>query len=241
LPRGLASDGHGHLFVSIVNDGSGSGYVSSYTMNVNGTLTAIGNFSVCTPGPCKGPIRLVANTAGTLLYSSDFFDSAVSGFTIAGNGVLSLVGGEVPVGSGTNPLGLAINPAGNVLLVVDNNAAAANVYSYTIGAGGVLTGAGVFNSGGSSPVGVTIEPTGANAFVSNGSSGNITRFALNGTTGALSGAVTTTTGTSPQFLLARFAPAPATVPAVSTWMLALLGMLLAASSVLIYRRAYSRS
>jgi hypothetical protein len=55
------------------------------------------------------------------------------------------------------------------------------------------------------------------------------------------GAVTDVT---PQFIPAWFAPAPAgisTVPTVSTWMLALLGMLLAASSILVYRRAYHRS
>jgi hypothetical protein len=54
------------------------------------------------------------------------------------------------------------------------------------------------------------------------------------------GAVTDVT---PQFIPARFAPAPAisTVPTVSTWMLALLGLLLAPSSVLVYRRAYHRS
>jgi len=246
LPRGMATDGHGHLYVSIPNDGSNVlGYVSAYTMNANGTLTAIGNFS--TGGASGlGPNRLVTNPAGTLLYSSDTFDHAISGFTIAGNGSLSLVGGPIPVGGGSSqPLGLAINPAGSVLLVTDNAANSANLYSYAIGAGGVLTAAAgsPFNSGGNSPAGLTIEPTGANAFVSNTGSGSVTRFALNGTTGVLSGATTTVTGASPQFLLARFAPAPAvsTVPAVSTWMLALLGMLLAASSILVYRRAYNRS
>jgi len=242
LPRGLASDGHGHLYVAIVNDSTNVWYVSAYTMNANGTLSLIGN--VATGGASLlGPDRLVTNPAGTLLYSSDTFDHAVSGFTIAGNGALSLVGGPVPVGgSSTQPLGLAINPGGNVLLVTDNAASAANVYSYTIGAGGVLTGAGVFNSGGSAPVGVTIDPTGANAFVSNSASGSVARFALNGTTGVLSSpSLPITGGGSPQFLLARFAPASATIPTLSNWMLALLGMLLAGSSILMYRRTYRRS
>jgi 6-phosphogluconolactonase (cycloisomerase 2 family) len=245
LPRGLASDGNGHLFVAIVNDSTNVGYVSSYTINPNGTLTAIGNFS--TGGVSGlGPNRLVINPAGTLLYSSDTFDHAVSGFTIAGNGALTLVGGPVPIGGGSSqPLGLAINPGGNVLLVTDNIAATANIYSFTIGAGGVLTAApgSPFNTGGATPTGITIEPTGANVFVSNSAPGTVARFALNGTTGVLSSQSIAITGAgSPQFLLARFAPPPlSTVPAVSTWMLALLGMLLAASSVLVYRRAYRRS
>jgi 6-phosphogluconolactonase (cycloisomerase 2 family) len=246
LPRGLATDGHGHLFAAIVNDGSNVGYVSAYTMNGNGSLTLIGNTS--TGGASGlGPNRLVTNPAGTLLYSSDLVDHAISGFTIAGNGVLSLVGGPVPVGGNTTqPLGLAINPAGTVLLVTDNAASAVDLYSYTIGAGGVLTGAASspYNTGGTAPGGVTVDPTGANVFVSNTASASVTRFSLNGTSGVLSSPALTSLagGASPQFLLAKYAPAPlSTVPTVSTWMLALLGMLLAASSILVYRRAYSRS
>jgi len=246
LPRGLVADGHNHLYVAVPNAGAGTGYVSAYTMNANGSLTAIGNYS--TGGASLlGPNRMAVNPAGTLLFASDTFDHAVSGFSIAGSGALSLIGGPVPVGGNTTqPLGITINPAGTVLLVTDNAAGTSNVFSYLIGAGGILTGAAgsPFNTGGLAPSGVTIEPTGANVFISNSASASVTRFALNGTTGVLSAPVITALagGASPEFLLAKYAPAPlSTVPTVSTWVLALLGMLLAATSVLLYRRAYSRS
>jgi 6-phosphogluconolactonase len=108
--------------------------------------------------------------------------------------------------------------------------------------GGSLTAAaGSPFAVGTSPAGVTVDPSGRFAYIANSGSASITKYSINTSTGVLSGASTTSlaSGAAPYFLLARPAPfSAATVPTLSGWGLLLLAMLLAGSSAFLYKRAY---
>jgi 6-phosphogluconolactonase (cycloisomerase 2 family) len=232
-PKGMVVDVNNHLYVV---RGS-SAFVEGYQITGTGGLISIGATAT---GASFASNRVAVNPAGTLLFSSNTFDNSLTRFTITpGTGVLSgatLV--PIPV---TGPLGLAVHQNGTILLVTDFNHNSANVFSFVIGGGGSLTPApGSPFSAGSQPSGVAFDPTGTFAYVSNTVSGNITKFAVNTGTGALSLPSFTglASGARPEFLISRPAPLAPTVPALSTWSFVLLGMLLAGSSIVMYKRSY---
>jgi 6-phosphogluconolactonase (cycloisomerase 2 family) len=227
-PRGMAVDASNHLYVAL-----SSGGVAQFTINSNGTLTA-GPVAVS----AAGTNRLAINPAGTLLYATNNTSAGangvVTGFTIGAGGALTA--GAANVGVGADEVeGLVVSSNGGALFVADTTAG--TIRSYTIGGGGALsfaTAAAV-----TSPLGVTIDPSGKFLFASsNGGGSNVTEFTITGTT--LSAPVAFSSGgITAGFLVSRPLPAAlSTVPAASTWSLIFLGMLLAGSSALLYKRAY---
>lgn len=238
LPRGMAADQNNHLYVALGSSAS----VAAYTINGDGTLSAIGTAGTGA-GSGSGPNRVAVNPTGTLLFASNTFDASVTVFPILSSGALDAAHlNQVTLGAGTQPLGLAVNQTGTVLLVTDFGATSgAGVYAFLISGTSLTPAAGSPFTAGARPTGVTVDPTGRFVYVSNSSSANITQFSLNATTGVLSGASNTALagGATPYFLLSRPAPAGISgVPALSTWSFALLAILLAGSAVLTYRRAY---
>jgi 6-phosphogluconolactonase (cycloisomerase 2 family) len=240
--KGLTIDKNNNLFIGVVNNGSGSGWIQAYKNASSGALVANGTYGAGT-GSGLGPSRLITNPAGTMLFAADYFDAGISQFTISGTGTLSLVALPLSTGGGTLPLGLAISPNGSFLLVT-NNASVGGVFVYTIGSGASLAAvAGSPFAGGVSNTGVTVDPNGVNVFVSSFGDNSVIRFAMNTSTGVLSSPVVTSGFAGPEFLLSGFLPSVAvtTVPTLPAWGLLLLAMLLAASGVLMYRRAYRKA
>ena len=165
----------------------------------------------------------------------------VTAFTIGGTGALT-INATVPFVSVPGlPTGLTVD--GNFLIVTAQGGNSATVFS--ISGSGVLAQVGAPVATGATPIGVTADPSGAFVYVANSGAGSISQFGFNTTTGALTPVTTLATGGAPNFLLARVAPAGRRRRIHTNrradsiaWGLALLGMLLAGMSALMYRRAY---
>jgi len=233
LPRGIAADSAGHLYVAL----AGAGAIAQYT--INSTTGALSGGATIVSG--TGTQQLAINPAGTFLFASNFNGGTVSAFTInAGAGALT-ANGSVTL-SGGNPQGLAVNPGGNALYVVDN--AGEQLLAYSISASGVLTFSNAVPVG-DLPVGVTVEGGGGFLYVSNSGAASVTEYAITGGTGLSNRNDFSSGGQTPLFLLARGAPStpptPTPVPAGSNGSLIVLGVLLAGSSALLYKRAFRQA
>lgn len=236
LPRGMATDAGGHLYVAL----AGLDQVAQYSINSStGALTSLG--AALATGSV--PDRVAVSPNGAYLYVANWLGSSISIFSINGGGALTSQG-TFAIAGDTRPLGMVVHHNSNLLIVAMNSANVNdNVRVYSIGANGALTQVSTGTSGTSpaparSATGVTVDPSGNYIYVSNSGDGNITKFNINQGSGALSSAFTFGTGSAPRFLLSRLAPVAPTIPTLSTWSFVVLGMLLAAVSAFMYKRAY---
>jgi 6-phosphogluconolactonase len=151
--------------------------ISLFTIASNGEITEI------TPRTNSGttPAILTIDSAGTYLYEADLGSESVTVYSIdASSGALTLL---------TNfrtghPLNMKLNPAGNVLYVAVTGSPEGFIEAFSLNAG-VPTLLGVFSSGGVSPYGLAIDPSGTHLYVTNGAPDNsIAEFTI-GTTVAL--------------------------------------------------------
>jgi 6-phosphogluconolactonase (cycloisomerase 2 family) len=233
-PLGMVTDGAGHLYVALDLLPS-AGQVGQFTINPStGALTAIA-------APIAAeitPDRLALTPNGAFLYAANYFSGTISAYAIGGGGALTAVGSPVSVGNvAWRPQGIAVSNTGSHLVVTLNfSGITNNVQVYSIAGNGGLTAVGSAVAAGSQASGVTFDPTGRFVYVSNNGSNNITKFVF--TAGALGNAENFATGAGPRFLLARPVPLAPGVPALSTWALAGLALLLMGSSAFLYRRAY---
>jgi DNA-binding beta-propeller fold protein YncE len=188
---------------------------------------------------------------GNYLYASNFLgpppffpgSTSVTPFTVTGGGSGLSVGSNFTVGF--VPRGLAIDPTGRFLYVA--NYGDGTVSALTIGAGGALAAApgSPYSTGSgaaSKPLGASVDPTGNYLYVSNNTDNTASGWKINTITGALTPVPGSpyATGTGPYYLLAHLAPPPplASVPAASMWSLMALGLLLAGTAGLLYRKVY---
>jgi 6-phosphogluconolactonase (cycloisomerase 2 family) len=238
LPRGIAIDGAGHLYVAL----AGLNQVAQFSINSsNGALTSLG----ANLATGLTPDRVAVTPNGAYLYVANYFGHSISIYTIGGGGALSAAG-TFATGTPTRPFGLVVHHNGNYLIVAMNSAVVdENVRVYSIGAGGALTQVALGTSGllanpQRSATGVTVDPSGNYIYVSNSGEANVTKFNFNTGSGTLTAPLTFATGANPQFLLSRLAPSAnlEAIPTLSTWSFIALGMLLAGASALLYRRAY---
>src|SRR5262249_21251116 len=140
---------------------SASNSISSYTINTDGTLTAV---SGTTPTG-KTPVALAVDPAGKFLFVANQVSSDVSVFSISGT-TLKSVGAPVttiPAGlsypNGTLPSGLIVSASGKFLYVTSQ--LANFVSAFSVSASGALTPLGVpFYNTGLEPVGLAITPKG---------------------------------------------------------------------------------
>ncbi|TPQ44544.1 3-carboxymuconate cyclase [Burkholderia ubonensis] len=180
-PRWVVTNPAGtFLYAANIN----SNTVSAYTVNaMTGALTPV------TGGPFaarSSPNGMVVNPAGTLLFVANSNDSSVSVYSInQTTGALTLVGSYA---AGAAPTRLAITPNGQFLYAV--NQSSHDVSGFAVDSStGLLTpisgspfnDAGAVSQGG---YGITVNPTGTVLYVVNWEA-NITAFAINATTGAL--------------------------------------------------------
>jgi 6-phosphogluconolactonase (cycloisomerase 2 family) len=232
-PRGMAVDNANHLYVAF----AALDQVGQYLINsTTGALSPI----AAPIAASTTPDRVVITPNGQFVYVSNQFGNSISGYTIGGGGALS-ANGSASTGTSSRPLGVAINQSGTLLVAALSGATISTyVLVFSIAGNGVLSQVATGATTGSSGVnatGVTLDPTGQYLYVSNAGNATITKFNIAGN-GSLSTPFNFATGTNPQFLLSRPAPAAPGIPTLSTWSLALLAMMLMGSAAFLYRRAY---
>ncbi len=134
-------------------------------------------------------------------YVANYGSNNVSVYTIDPTGVLTA---GTPVAAGTNPQSVTVDPSGRFAYVANYGSNNVSVYSINPTTGALTAGAPV--AAGAYPVSVTVDPSGKFAYVANygtgniqnSVSGNVSMYAINHTTGALTAAGTpVATGTNP--------------------------------------------
>lgn len=176
--------------------------VSTYTINnTSGSLAALSSVAG------RSGNRAMAMSKGTaeltytpkFAYVANYGSSDISAYSIdAGTGVLTSVGANVA--SGTNPKSLTVDPSGKFVYVANhfNGTGGNSVSAYTINTStGVLTSAGVDVGTGTSPVSITVDPSGRFAYVANYGSANISTYTIDSTKGLLTSTGVVTAGTNP--------------------------------------------
>jgi 6-phosphogluconolactonase (cycloisomerase 2 family) len=183
---GVAIDSTGtYLYSANCRDGT----VSGYTINSNGSLSAITGspFQFQGGAPTNIPSAVAIYPAGGYLYVTDSAANTVTAYSYNLAGALTEVGTPQPVG--TSPTGVAIDPTGSFLYVA--NSGNGTVSTFTINSStGALTvvGSPVSTGGGSStsPTALLVEPSGQFLYVTNGDAATVSAFSITPVTGVLS-------------------------------------------------------
>ena len=132
---------NGQLVVSENQPSSGTdtSSISSYTINTNGTLTAI---SQSLPTVGNGNCWNAITPNGKYVYVDNSGTSTVAGFSVGSNGALTPIDGTVLFSNpeGTTNLDMATSGDGKFLYTMDTGAGAVGVYS--IDSNGALTSLG---------------------------------------------------------------------------------------------------
>jgi 6-phosphogluconolactonase len=187
-PEGVAVDPMGR-FVFVANQASGS--ISVLNIGANGALAPVAG----SPFPASSPFDVVVNSAGTVLFASNFPDSmvsdlnTVSAFQIGANGALSQVPGSLFATASApgfaSSVGLATDPGGKFLFVADHMAQA--VVPFNINpANGALTAASTLPTPPAScgvschnnPLRVAVHPNGQLIYATNVQAGTVSAFGL---------------------------------------------------------------
>jgi 6-phosphogluconolactonase (cycloisomerase 2 family) len=87
---------------------TGSGFVSSYAIARNGTLTLLGSASVAAPGVTTGT-DVALSTDGSTLYLNEAATHTVGAFAVNGGTVTQLVGSPYPTPAGATTAGVAVS------------------------------------------------------------------------------------------------------------------------------------
>lgn len=166
---------------------SNSNNVSAYTINKNtGALTAI------TGSPFAAgtaPLSVIVDPLGRFAYVGNSASNNISAYNInAATGALTAIGS--PVAAGTGPADVAIDPTGKFLFVANATSNNVSVYAINQIAGPLLAGAltPITNStfiAGTGPTSLTMHPLGQFLYVANKTSNNVSAFAINQVTAAL--------------------------------------------------------
>ena len=182
----------------------GAGVVLSFKINTNGLL-ASGPASTASLGV---PNQILIDPTGTFVFVSDGSAGKVSLLQVSGSG-LNFINSVPTSAPGTAEAGLAYLATGSSKFIYCADQAANSVSVFLFDAVAqtlTLTSAspaGAVNA----PIGLAVDPAGANLYVANSGDGTITQLTINSTTGALSNAVSFATenpanaGSAPDFVL----------------------------------------
>jgi len=189
------------VYATDQGNGSGNGGLWGYSVNANGTLTALPNSPVAQPKPYYA----VADSQGKHLYVADissFGTNYVYIYTIDPVTGALTPAGTTAVGSGARQI--TIDPSGTRLYGDVMDGSAAGIHGFNIdpstGALTPLIGSPFANSG-SRPASISFDPTGKFAFASNNASGNISAFSVNSATGQLTAIGAFAAGRAPQWAI----------------------------------------
>ena len=183
-------------FAYVANNFNGApgNSVSAYTINAStGALAAVAG-SPFVAG--VSPISVTIDPTGKFAYAANYGSSDVSAYLInTSTGALTPIDADPNTAgiqnflAGTNPMSVTIDPTGKFAYVANsfNGGITGNsVIAYSINpTSGVLTTIGIISSAGTSPLSVTVHPSGKFAYVTNYISGGVTGYSI-GSTGVLS-------------------------------------------------------
>lgn len=193
----------------------GGNSLSAYAIvAASGVLSASSTVGSAGNGPSS-----VAADAASHVYATNLVSNTISGFSITDtSGNLTQISdidagtpgiqGVIP--TGPTPVAITIHPSGKFAYVVNSgggsSAADANsVSAYSIDANGALAridtdakaGTQYFIPTRVTPNSIAIDPAGAHAYVTNGSSNNVTVYNIDATSGTLAEIQTIAAGTTP--------------------------------------------
>lgn len=124
------------------SNGTDTSTISSYTINANGTLTAISQ-SIPTDG--NGNCWNAITPNGKWVYNDNSGTSTVAGFSVGSNGALTPIDGTVLFSNpeGTTNLDMATSGDSKFLYTMNSGAGAVSIFS--INSDGSLTSLGVID------------------------------------------------------------------------------------------------
>jgi DNA-binding beta-propeller fold protein YncE len=178
-PTAITASGAGaFVYVAAYDATTSGGYIFGFTVNSDGTLTAL-NGGVPFPAGIH-PSAIVSDPTGTYLYVTDANSENVLGYQINA-GLLTPLSSS-PFKAGSQPSAMAIDASGKFAFVT--NAQDSNLTAYSIG-NGALTSLGTYTTG-SQPMAVGIDPS-KNEFVytANFLGNTVSGFAVNASNGSL--------------------------------------------------------
>ena len=181
VPTAITSANSGAYVYVTAYDSSVSpnvGYVFGFTVNSDGTLTALNNGAPFAAG--SHPSAIASAPGGNTIFVTDYKNANVLAYS-ATNGLLTPVSGS-PFPSGSGPAAAVVDASGKWVIVANSLDSNLTVYS---SASGVLGSVGTFATGGQ-PVAIGIDPS-LNQYIytANFLGNNVTGFQLNATSGNL--------------------------------------------------------
>ena len=182
-------------FLYVANFGSND--VSAYAITPsNGWLTPVG-----TVGTGSQPLSVTVDPSGQFAYVS-CNDSTLYAYSIqSSTGALTALAGNPHATPGaSNGRSVAMDPLGKFVYVAN---ASGSVSAYTVNpvSGYLSNVAGSPFLAGTFPISVAVEPSGRYVYVANFNSNDVSAFAINATTGALTSLGAVAAGTNPQSLI----------------------------------------
>lgn len=196
-------------FLYVANYGSGD--VAAFRIDAgNGALTAIdanaGTAGIQNFAAGTQAISVAARPDGKFLYVANYGANTVSAFAIdAATGALTALGA---VGTGSNPNSITLDPAGKFAYVANRSSNTVSAYRIDAGTGALtaidanpaIVGQQDFATG-INPEMIAVDPRGKFAYVVNSGGNTVSAFAIDATSGALTGVgAAVPTGTAPHFV-----------------------------------------
>jgi 6-phosphogluconolactonase (cycloisomerase 2 family)/uncharacterized protein YjdB len=196
-PNGITLSPNGaYAYVANLSDGT----ISQYTVNPDGTLSAMTPATVTAGG---GAAMVAVNAAGTFAYVPNLTGATVSVFSIGGGGGLTLAS-TAPLASGSNADYLAIDPTGTYAYV--SNLYLDTIQSFTIDptTGALTAFSGASTATGGNPREMTVNATsgGNYLYVPYSAANEVAQFAI-GAGGVISQVgtpVSVGAGTAPNYI-----------------------------------------
>ena len=188
-------------FVFVNNQAATGNSISSYSVAVDGTLTALAGSPVATGGlganaACSSVNRLALSAGNNLLFVSNGGDSTISAFQInPASGALTATAGS-PFASGLtldacSGISLSATPDGRFLMASSNG----QIATFSIGAGGVLSSLFTAANPVTPNASMKISANGQFLAVSNGASASVFSINPDGSLTAAAGSPFAKTGT----------------------------------------------
>ena len=167
-----------YVYVTAFDATKGGGYVFGFTVNSDGTLTALNGGAPFAAG--AHPSAIASAPGGSVIYVTDSASNNVLGY-LANAGVLTPVGGS-PFPTGNAPAAVVVDATGNHVFVANSLDSNLTVYS---SASGVLSSLGTYTTG-TQPVAIGIDPSlNEYLYTANFLGNSVTGFQVNASTGAL--------------------------------------------------------
>jgi 6-phosphogluconolactonase len=167
-----------YVYVTAFDATAGGGYIFGFTVNADGTLTALNGGVPFTAG--AQPTSIASAPGGNVIYLTDSANNDVLVYS-ANSGILTALSGS-PFPAGNAPAAVVVDASGNHVFVANSLDSNLTVYSSN---GGVLSSLGVYTTG-TQPVAIGIDPS-LNEYIytANFLGNSVTGFQVNATTGTL--------------------------------------------------------